>query len=75
MKPTDKPEIEGDEITILENKPISPKIIVLKQKKVVMKNLVDNISRNMLIRYFNLWRRNLPEEDREALERRARNSI
>jgi hypothetical protein len=67
VKPTDKPEIEGSEITILDNKPVSeldsittltstnvsilenretgaPKIIVLKQKKVVMKNLVDNIS-------------------------------
>ena len=98
VKPTDKPEIEGSEITILDNKPVSeldsfttlpstnvsilenretgaPKIIVLKQKKVVMKNLVDNISRNMLIRYFNLWRHNLPKEDKEAIERRARNSI
>ena len=95
VKRTDEPEIEGSEITILDNKPVSeldsittlpstnvsiletsaPKIIVIKQKKVVMKNLVDNISRNMLIRYFNVWRRNLPKEDKEALERRARNSI
>ena len=70
-----KPKVLRSKKVVKSPEERKPQIIVIKEKKKVMKNLVDNISKNMLIRYFNVWKHKVPKEDKEALERRARNSI
>ena len=47
----------------------------MKQKNKVIKNLIDDISKNMLIKYFNIWKSKPPIEDEETLQKTQKKTI
>jgi hypothetical protein len=52
------------------------KLLIRKQKNKVIKNLVDDLSKKMLIKCFNIWKIKTPKvDDEEILKRTARKSI